>query len=493
MSTSAATGFCRVTVVAPDSRIDVALPEDIPLADVYPEVLRLSGQTLPEGAPTGFHLVRRDGTVLDSSLPLVAQQVRDGDLLSLRPFADSLPPAVYDDVAEAIATAVSADRSLWGPQLMRGAALIGGVVMLVLLGFALWFCDLRHDMHSLPGLLSGVTALVLTALAGVRARVYGDRGTALALGLAALPHALIGGSGIIAISQNQAMTHGPGRVQFLVGCVAVLILSVLLTALMPGGDAPFVAATVVSAAGTAATFAAILTDASARQVAAAAAVVAVALIGFLPQLSARFARLPVAFHAPQQIDPNAGNRFGAQSGGQPAEEDPADYTRIAAKARRGHELLVGLVGGCAAVVIGSSAVLAFTDSTWPEVLALVLGLATMLRARLFRHTTQVICLLGAGLLSLGLLVVGISLNLQSFLIANIARTSAVDVHVLGLGAAIAIGAALLVGVALIVPTRGVTPFWGRILDLVDSLLLISLIPLALAVLDVYSTVRSFTS
>ncbi|MDB5125739.1 MAG: eccD, partial [Mucilaginibacter sp.] len=172
MSTSTATGFCRVTVVAPDSRIDVALPEDVPLADVYPEVLRLSGQTLADGAPTGFHLVRRDGTVLDSSLPLLAQQVRDGDLLSLRPFADSLPPAVYDDVAEAIATAVSADRTLWGPGLMRGAGLIGGVVLLSLLGFALWFSDLQHDMHSLPGLLSGVTAVVLIALAGVRARVY---------------------------------------------------------------------------------------------------------------------------------------------------------------------------------------------------------------------------------------------------------------------------------------------------------------------------------
>lgn len=31
------TGFCRVTVVAPDSRVDVALPEDIPVADLYPE------------------------------------------------------------------------------------------------------------------------------------------------------------------------------------------------------------------------------------------------------------------------------------------------------------------------------------------------------------------------------------------------------------------------------------------------------------------------
>ena len=483
MSTSTATGFCRVTVVAPDSRIDVALPEDVPLADVYPEVLRLSGQTLAEGAPTGFHLVRRDGTVLDSSLPLLAQQVRDGDLLSLRPFADSLPPAVYDDVAEAIATAVSADRTLWNPQLMRGAGLIGGVVLLALLGFALWFSDLQHDMHSLPGLLSGVTAVVLIALAGVRARVYQDRGSALALGLAALPHALIGGSGIVAADPGS----GPGRIQFLIGCIAVLGASVLLTALMPTGDAPFVAATLLSAVGTLATFGAVLAEASASQVAAVAAVVVTGLIGYLPQLSARFARLPVAFHAPLQ----SGGLSGAEQAAE--EQEGADYGRIAAQARRGHELLVGLVGGCAAVAVGCATVLSFTDGRWPELLAMVLGVTTMLRARLFRHTAQVLSLLGAGLLSLGLLVLGVALHMQLFLYQNLGNTSAVDVRTVLLGGSIAVGAAVLVGVALVVPAHGVSPFWGRILDLVDSLMLLALIPLALAVLDVYAAVRGFTS
>lgn len=92
MSTTAATGFCRVTVVAPDSRIDVALPEDIPVADIHPEILRLTGQTQTAGTPTGYHLVRRDGTVLDGARTLVAQRVLDGEVLSLRPFAESLPP-----------------------------------------------------------------------------------------------------------------------------------------------------------------------------------------------------------------------------------------------------------------------------------------------------------------------------------------------------------------------------------------------------------------
>ena len=66
MSTTTATGFCRVTVVAPDSRIDVALPVDIPVADVYPEILRLTGQAQQVGTPTGYHLVRRDGRVLEA-------------------------------------------------------------------------------------------------------------------------------------------------------------------------------------------------------------------------------------------------------------------------------------------------------------------------------------------------------------------------------------------------------------------------------------------
>ena len=110
VSTSAATGFCRVTVVAPDSRIDVALPEDIAVADVYPEILRLTGQTQPAGAPTGYHLVRRDGTVLDGARSLAAQQVLDGEVLRLRPFAESLPPAVFDDVSDAVASAVTRDR-----------------------------------------------------------------------------------------------------------------------------------------------------------------------------------------------------------------------------------------------------------------------------------------------------------------------------------------------------------------------------------------------
>ncbi|QEU78464.1 type VII secretion integral membrane protein EccD [Streptomyces subrutilus] len=490
MSTAATTGFCRVTVVAPDSRIDVALPEDIAVADVYPELLRLTGQTQPVGAPTGFHLVRRSGTVLDGARTLAAQHVLDGEVLSLRPFAASLPPAVFDDVSDAVASAVVRDRHRWSDDMLRGAGLAGAALLFTMLGFVLWYADpLRHDMHGLPGVIAGSAGVLLTAVAGVRARIYRDRGSAAALGLAALPHLLIAGSGIIAPAAGQ----GPGRLQFLLGCACVLVASVALVALAPSGDAPFVAATFVAATGTLATFAAIATGASATATAAVCAPAAIGLVAFLPGLSARFARLPIGYAAPRSAteDYETPDRYETEPYGEPSADPhdpgaPLDAEQIAAQARRGHEMLLGLVAGCAAVAVGSAAVLGFSDSTWGRLLALATGLALLLRARLFRYTSQVVCALAAGLAATALLVLGLALRPPSPLAADLA------VRTLWLSAAVVAGAALLAGIALVIPRKGLSPFWGRLLDLTEAAVLLSLVPLALAVLDVYSRVRSLT-
>ncbi|MDT3398182.1 type VII secretion integral membrane protein EccD [Streptomyces sp. B1866] len=491
MSSTASTGFCRVTVVAPDSRIDVALPDDIALADIYPEILRLTGQTPDPGAPVGYHLVRRDGTVLDGSRSLAAQRVLDGDLLSLRPFAESLPPAVHDDVAEAIAAAVGRDRTLWNARLLRASGLFGGALLLVFMGFLLWFADpARHDMHSLPGVLAGVVGLLLAVFAGVRARVYEDRTAAVALGLAALPHVMIAGSGVLPLDDGE----GVGRLQFLLGCVCVLVVSVALVAAMPVGDAPFVAAVVLSAFGTLATFCQILADTGPRQAAAVCSAVAVGAVAFLPAVSARAARLPIGYVAPSTstgraaaADFGAGEPDGAASAARPL---PAD--RVAAQVRRGHELLLGLVAGCSAVVVGAGAVLGFADSLWAQLLALAAGLAMLLRARLFRYTWQVACVLGAGLVSLALLVLGLALNPPSGAVEDLLRGDhgPLDIRTAWLCACVALGAGVVVAVALIVPKKGLTPFWGRFGDLAEGALLLSVTPLCLAVMDVYSTARS---
>jgi hypothetical protein len=305
--TNAGFGFCRVTIVAPDSRIDVSLPDDVPVADLYPEILRLSRQGPAEGAPVGYHLVRRDGVVLDSGRSFATQRILEGELLTLRPFSESLPPAVFDDVSEAVASAVTRDRMLWNGDLTRAAGLTGTTVLSALLAFVAWTAAPRHDMHGLPGILAAVAGVLLLTLSAVRARIYDDRAASVALGLGALPNLAVAGSGLLALTAG----HGIGRLQALLA----------------------------SAMGLLATFLAALWRLSPVETAALCAPTAVGALAFLPGLSMRFARLPIGFEPPH------GSRSGYDA--EPAQQEPVDAERIAAQARRGHELLVGLVGGCA--------------------------------------------------------------------------------------------------------------------------------------------------
>ncbi len=486
---SAGTGFRRVAVVAPDSRIDVALPENIAVSDVYPELLRLTRQTQPADAPTGYHLFRSDGTALDSSRSLAEQRVVDGEMLHLRPFAHSLPPAVFDDVADAVATAVARDRRLWNDTMLRGAGLAGVGVMLALLGLVLWYADpVRHDMHSLPGVIAATAGLLAAALAGVRARVYEDQPSAVALGLGALPVVWCAGSGIIGPDTG----HGAGRLQFLLGCIAVLVVSVALVSLSPEGDAPFIAAAFAAAAGTVAGFLTIIAEATATEVAAVCVPAAIGLMAFLPGLAARLARLPIGYATPRILAEGEAATASSDDTGLPG---PADPDALAARVRRGHELLLGLLGGCCAVVLGAAAVLGLSESFWGRLLTLAAGLAALLRARLFRYTAQVSCAIAAGFGALALLVLGLALRppataLTDFLAGDRAQ---LDIRTVWLALALAGGVALLTLIALTVPKRGLSPFWGRALDLADGLFLLSLMPLCLAVLDLYGRARSMTS
>ncbi|WP_199552107.1 type VII secretion integral membrane protein EccD [Streptomyces sp. N35] len=479
------TRFCRGTVVAPDSRVDVALPDDIPVADLYPEILRLSGQSPAPGAPVGYHLVRRDGTVLDSAGSLATQRILDGELLSLRPFADSLPPAVFDDVSDAVASAVAKDRTLWSDGLMRGAGLFGGSVLLVLLAFVLWTSGMGHDMHGLPGILAAVAGVLLLALSCVRARVYDDRASAVAFGVGALANAAVAGSGLLPPATGQ----GVGKLQFLLACAAVLLFSVILMIVTPSGDGPFVAFVFASTIGLLITFVAILTEIEPIEAAAACAPLAVGVLAFLPGLSARFARLPIGFEPPRTTVGDYGN------GDDRTPQGPVDGERIAAQARRGHELLVGLVGGCALVAVTAAGVLGFSDNVWGQLLAFATGVALLMRAHLFRYTAQVGCALAAGLAALVLLGLGLALNPPLELWKDALRGDglALDIRMIWLTAAIALCAALITAIGLIVPSKGVTPFWGRFLEIAESMVLLTLLPLCLAVFDVYHSIRALTS
>nr|WP_237535896.1 type VII secretion integral membrane protein EccD [Streptomyces sp. SID3343] len=456
------TGFARITVIAPDCRVDLALPEEVPLAELYPEILRLSGQIQRNGSVTGFQLTRLDGEPLDSTLTLAAQNVRDGDLLRFTALADAPPPPVYDDVADSVATSVAGENRLWTPEMLRIAGLAGAAAFFSLGAVVLWRMALPHG---LPAIVAGSLAILLTVLAGVRARVYGDSSGGAVLGLGALPNAFIAGLGAI----EPPVREGPGRVQFLTGCVGVLVVATLIAALLPEHGAVYIAGAGTGALGTLATFGLIAFDAAPREAAAVAGTVSVALVAFLPSWAARLARLPIGF-LPADA-PNAG------------QVDALDHADVAARARRGHELLTGLTGACSVVIVTSCIVLGNVDTMWARILTAVLALVTVGRARLFRHTAQVTVLYAAGLMGLAMLFVGLALDTGMF-----------DKERQGwIFALVCLVGALLAVVATTVPTRGLAPFWGRMMDLLEGMLMISIVPLCLAVLDLYDKLRNITA
>src|SRR5215467_4709097 len=107
---STATDLVRVTVQTPDRRIDLAVPEHVPVAALLPVLLRAGGDELADrGAPHGGWVLRDiAGTAFETGLGLAEQDVCDGDVLCLALADEAWPELDYDDVVEAIA--VGADR-----------------------------------------------------------------------------------------------------------------------------------------------------------------------------------------------------------------------------------------------------------------------------------------------------------------------------------------------------------------------------------------------
>ncbi|MFD1274362.1 hypothetical protein ACFQ51_30320 [Streptomyces kaempferi] len=138
--------------------------------------------------------------------------------------------------------------------------------------------------------------------------------------------------------------------------------------------------------------------------------------------------------------------------------------------------------------------LGFSDDLWGQLLAFATGVALLMRAHLFRYTAQVAPVLGAGLGSLVLLGLGLALHPPHSLVrdALAGDRADLDIRTIWLVAAIAAAAALVTALGLILPRGGLTPFWGRFLEIAESFVLLTLIPLALAVFDVYGTARSMT-
>lgn len=435
--------YCRLTVLAPRASVDVALPADVPVADLVPMVLELVGEPAPGQPPRPWRLSGAAGGPLPAGATLAQLGVLDGELLRIAPDGTAPAPPVFDDPVDALA----ATANPAGTARRRCA----GALVLVL---AVAASALLRDGGTIAAVAA---ALAACAAVTVVARSTGDRSVALVTAMAAVPPAAVAGWALL--------PHADGTVR--------LLLAALLAGIVAGAGQLALRVVAPALAGVAAAAVPVVLGGAAVAVfdappaATTVAVGAFAVVAgpLLPRLALRLAGLPRPV-----VPADSGELADADRA---ADVLPPDELAERADLARGY--LAGLVGGVAAVAAAGAVAAATTG--WPGVaLAAVTAAALGLRSRGFADPAPACTLLaGAVATAVGL--------------AWVVTTP--DPAMWG---PVAAGALLLAaGAGLAALHRGgqmASPVARRAVDFAEAGLTMAAVPVAFWAMDLFTLVRS---
>ncbi|WP_424535187.1 type VII secretion integral membrane protein EccD [Sphaerisporangium viridialbum] len=453
-----AIAMSRVTIVTPRKRIDLAVPSDLPLAHVLPNMLTAAGEGGDDTVltTTGWVLQRVGGRALDLDASMSTLGILDGEVLYLLPRPSELPEAVFDDVADTIATGIKERSGRWQPRHTRAAGLGTAVALLVAGALPL---TVAGPPWTLTTLVAGLFALLLVGAGAALSRALGDAPAGAVIGYTALPYAFM--AGLLAPAKAGSLLS-LGAPNLLAGFAMTALAATVAGWAIAEGLPNFFGVMVASMAGAAGAAIVMVWDASPSGVAALVVAVLLACTPLIPALSFRLARLPLP-SAPRNAEELRDDK---------QELDGPDVKRRAVEAER---FATGLAAGVALVALASQLFL-FGATGWiGRTMEVVLALALMMRARVFLGVGQRLWLLAAGVA--GLVILLIALALAGPLAALLVSPALLAIA--GVGA----------GMGLFLPQRRPTPFWGRAGDIAEFTLIAALFPLALGVLDVYGWVR----
>lgn len=461
MASTVGEGLSRVTIVAPGTRMDLALPSDVPLAELLPTLLSHAGEELADDGALhgGWALRRLGGPPLDSARTAAQLDIRDGELLYLTPRADASPEVVFDDVVDAVATGTRQRADRWGTADTRRfavgftvAALVGGVAAVLFAG-----------PPQLPSALVGTgLGLALLVVATLVSRVGGDSRTATLFGLVALAYGGAGGLLLLAGDRPLSELAAPDVLMaatFLVVYGAVGTLAV--------GDYPqvFLGAAATGAALGAGAGICLLFGAAPPVAAAVVGTVAFGTMPAHPMLAYRLARLPVPTIPTDPEDLRQ-------------DVSTVDGRRVLALSERAAEYLTGLVLTVSVIVLAAMLVLVLSGQWQAVLLAALLAVLLMLRARPAPGRSQRLPVLVAGAVGLA------AVTLATFATGGMAMRLGI---VLG-GLLLVAIVSLLYGLA--VAGKRISPLWGRMLDILEILMIVALVPLAVWAAGLYGVVAT---
>ncbi|MBP0452906.1 type VII secretion integral membrane protein EccD [Kitasatospora sp. RG8] len=456
MNGTAVAGLCRLRFRTPDAVFELAVPADVPLADLLPAVLGYAGPGVDEQGVDhdGWVLQRLGGAPLDEELSADALELRDGDDLYLRPRRDALPEVHFDDLADGVATGMQARPDTWRPALTHHLA-VGLAVAVLAGGLALLLLPGPQSTRDLAAAVTGVL-LLLGAVSASRA--VGDAGAGTALGAMAVPYLALaggllptgGGAGVAGarlLAGGSAAAGAAVLAVAAVGCSAPLFLGAVLVALH------------VVLAGVL-----VLNGVTAPEAAAVLAVLAVVIGAFVPGICFRLSglRLPAL---PRNADELQEGIAAFPSATVLSRSAVADGYLTS------FHLALGLVLTLCTTVIGVA------EGWAAESLTAALSVLLLLHARAVGSIPQRLAVLLPGVYGLALLTGGAALG------------QGTGGRLLLLAGLLAVAAALAIA-AWTVPGRRLLPYWGRAADLLHSAVAMAVLPLALAVAGVYHALRA---
>lgn len=453
--------LARVTVAAPNRRMDVALPDTMLVAELLPHLLRHAGDDLADigDRQGGWVLRRASGAVLEPTRNLAAQGVRDGEVLHLVPGREDWPELAYDDVVEVIAAGARRAGRSWGQAATRRCGL---AVFSAALGLGLVVLVLSGPPWPAPGFVALAVAAVLAVTGILLSRAFSDAGAGAAVAATGLPYAFAGGA-LIAAPEHVGLFR-MGATSLLLGSAGLLVFSVI-------GYTGVAAVQRLFMAGLAASFTGLVAAGlclAGVAPAGAAAVALTAAIGLLPGyplIASSLGRLPVPElpDRPEQI----------------LEDRPVPRRAdVFASVARATELLTGMLLAAAVTGVAATLFLATVDRSTPGALLCFSGSAALLlRARLFALPQQRVPLLVSGIAGLTTLAFWWVLEADS---------GGARLVVLVVMAAVA---AMVLAAGLSYSRRSPSPYLGRAADIADVLAIMALIPLACAVLGVFGAIR----
>ena len=443
--------YCRVVVIAPSTRVDLALPADVPIIDLLPMLLQYAGEARDDGGGQhgGWKLVRVGHGELDGGRTLRSLDVADGEVLRLAAREERTVVPVFDDIVDAIA-ATRRDR-INARSINPGVG--AGIIVATMAVAALTL--FYRDVSVVDAYAAGGIALALLGVATAVAKGAGDRIIATATAASGVPFAVV--CGLNAVPGNF------GRWGVLLGAALALVYSFAAQLALGTGTIVFAASATAALLTALSALAAGLTHVAAVQVVGGTIAVALAALSVLPRLAVRLARLPLSTVPTTSEELQATDEVG-------------DIDDVTARARLAGEYLAGTQFGCAATVAFCAMALGVHASVLSVALAATAAVAMALRARSVAGLGARIAFVGAAAAS------GVGASVIIVLANRAGNGIGLLIAQLGVGA-------LTLLLATARSRRPVSPQTRRLIDFFESAVVVAVLPLAVGVMGLYTALR----